>query len=41
MLIVVHVAGDLNKTISFAVLQPLWWCCVDCMIHRERDVREE
>ena len=23
------------------VLQPLRWCCVDCMIHHERDVREE
>ena len=23
------------------VLQPLHWCCVDCVIHHERDVREE
>ena len=23
------------------MLQPLRWCCVDCMIHHERDVREE
>jgi len=23
------------------LLQPLWWCCVDCLIHHERDVREE
>jgi len=23
------------------VLQPLRWCCVDCAIHHERDVREE
>jgi len=22
-------------------MQPLWWRCVDCMIHHERDVREE
>jgi len=22
-------------------LQPLWWCCVNCVIHHERDVREE
>jgi len=22
-------------------LQPLRWCCVDCVIHHERDVREE
>ena len=24
-----------------SVLQPLQWCCVDCVIHHERDVREE
>ena len=23
------------------LLQPLWWCCVDCMVHHERDMREE
>ena len=23
------------------LLQPLWWRCVDCVIHHERDVREE
>jgi len=23
------------------VLQPLRWRCVDCVIHHERDVREE
>ena len=23
------------------LLQPLRWCCVDCVIHYERDVREE
>jgi len=23
------------------LLQPLRWCCVDCMLHHERDVREE
>jgi len=23
------------------LLQPLWWCCIDCMIHHERDAREE
>jgi len=22
-------------------LQPLRWCCVDCVNHHERDVREE
>jgi len=26
---------------SLYVLQPLQWCCVDCVIHHERDVREE
>ena len=25
----------------YVVFQPLRWCCVDCMIHHERDVREE
>jgi len=25
----------------FILLQTLRWCCVDCMIHHERDVREE
>jgi len=23
------------------LLQSLRWCCVDCVIHQERDVREE
>jgi len=23
------------------VLQPLWWHCVECAIHHERDGREE
>ena len=23
------------------LLQPLRWCCVDCVIHHERNVREE
>ena len=26
---------------SLALLQPLRWCCVDCVIQHERDVREE
>jgi len=26
---------------AFVVLEPLRWCCVDCVIHHERDVREE
>ena len=31
--------GSLQK--GMPVLQPLQWCCVDCVIHHERDVREE
>jgi len=23
------------------LLQPLRWCCADCVIHHERDLREE
>ena len=23
------------------LLQPLRWCCIDCMLHHEQDVREE
>ena len=26
---------------EWMLLQPLRWCCVNCMIHHERDVREE
>jgi len=26
---------------SIALLQPLRWCCVDCVIHHKRDVHEE
>jgi len=26
---------------SKILLRPLRWCCVDCVIHHERDVREE
>jgi len=32
--------GELQYRL-FIVLQPLRWCCVDCVIHHERDVREE
>ena len=28
-------------SLGYVVLQPLRWCCVDCVIHHERDVREE
>jgi len=31
----------LATTIWMQVLQPLRWCCVDCVIHHERDVREK
>ena len=31
--------GRLNWGV--VVLQPLRWRCVDCVIHHERDVREE
>ena len=26
---------------TMVLLRPLRWCCVDCVIHHERDVREE
>ena len=29
------------KEVLITLLQPLQWCCVDCVIHHERDVREE
>jgi len=27
-------------SLPMKLLQPLRWCCVDCVIHHERDVRE-
>jgi len=30
-----------SRWFIMALLQPLRWCCVDCVIHHERDVREE
>ena len=30
-----------HAKIAKVLLQPLRWCCVDCVIHHERDVREE
>ena len=30
-----------TSNVNLLVLQPLRWCCVDCVIHHERDVREE
>ena len=41
----VLLSPDLGKielqTSSRLLLQPLRWCCVDCVIHYERHVREE
>ena len=33
--------NDSEFQFSKVLLQPLQWCCVDCVIHHERDVREE
>jgi len=30
-----------SESFAMLVLQPLRWCCVDCVIHHEWDVREE
>jgi len=30
-----------EKRVVLHMLQPLWWCCVDCVIYHERDVHEE
>jgi len=27
--------------VLFKMVQPLRWCCVECAIHHERNVREE
>ena len=36
------IQGKQFKTnLLLKVLQPLPWCCIDCAIHHERDVREE
>ena len=32
---------EMHTVGQIAVLQPLRWCCVDCVIHHERDVRKE
>ena len=29
------------SNLTLILLQPLRWCCVDCVIHHERDVHEE
>ena len=33
--------GVVRRKKEGMLLQPLRWCCVDCVIHHERDVREE
>ena len=32
---------EIGYEMANLVLQPLRWCCVDCVIHHEWDVREE
>ena len=32
---------SLFKNFDLPLLKPLQWYCVDCVIHHERDVREE
>jgi len=34
-------AAALHGLKNFRVLQPLRWRCVECVIHHQRDVREE
>jgi len=34
------IAKDVKNSLML-MLQRLRWCCVDCVIHHERDVREE
>jgi len=36
-----HLIKTLKCNLIVLLLQPLRWCCVDCMIHHEWDVREE
>jgi len=31
----------LSRRVCFILLETLRWCCVDCVIHHERDVRDE
>ena len=33
--------ANVDSADVWALLQPLRWCCVNCVIHHERDVREE
>jgi len=44
VLVFVKQFSFINRNVSLkqvVLLQPLRWCCVDCVIHHERDVREE
>jgi len=36
-----HALGVVRYNKKGMLLQPLRWCCVDCVMHHERDVREE
>jgi len=36
-----HHTSKLGIPVEMVLLQPLRWHCVDCVIHRERDVRKE
>jgi len=36
-----HAIGVVRCEKEGMLLQPLRWCCIDCVIHHERDVREE
>ena len=36
-----HAIGVVHCKKVGMLLQPLHWCCVGCLIHHERDVREE
>jgi len=36
-----YVTNQVTKGGVLSLLQPFRWCCVDCVIHHERDVPEE
>jgi len=36
-----HAISAVHSKKEGTLLQPLRWCCIECVIHRERDVREE
>jgi len=37
----VYFAARMAVAKGLVVLQPLWWRCVDCVVHHEQDEREE